>query len=273
VSGWQEVADGVYYRRYWPWDVNVGVVRGSDGLLVVDTRASHRQAAELRADLTRLDPGPVRFVVNTHWHFDHCFGNFLFPEAASYGHEAMPAWLLAGGEDARAEAVETEPERREEMEEVIVTPPRHLVASSVVLDLGDRAVELAHLGRGHTDNDLVVIAGAGGAGAVFAGDLVEESGPPAYGDDSCPLDWPATARALLERAEGGAVVPGHGHVVDAAFVADQARGLNEVAVVITELHAAGVPVEAALDGGSGRWPWPPEGLAQAVRRGYAQLVG
>jgi glyoxylase-like metal-dependent hydrolase (beta-lactamase superfamily II) len=267
VSGWEEVGDGVYYRRYSPWDVNVGVVRGGDGLLVVDTRASHRQAAELRTDLARLDPGPVRFVVNTHWHFDHCFGNYIFPEAAGYGHEALPGWLAARGEEARAEAMEAEPERREEMAEVVVTPPRHLVGSSAVLDLGDRVVELAHLGRGHTDHDLVVLA----PGVAFAGDLVEESGPLAYGDDSFPLDWPATVRALLDRTGGGVVVPGHGEAVDRTFAEDQAQALTEVAAIVSELHGAGVPVDAALAEGAGRWPWPPEALAQAVRRGYAQL--
>jgi glyoxylase-like metal-dependent hydrolase (beta-lactamase superfamily II) len=269
MSGWEEVGEGVYYRRYAPWDVNVGVVRGADGLVVVDTRASHRQAAELRADLARLDPAPVRFVVNTHWHFDHCFGNFLFPEADGFGHEALPGWLASRGEDARAKAIGAEPDRREEMDEVVITPPRHLVSSTVFLDLGDRAVELVHLGRGHTDHDLVVLV----ASVAFAGDLVEESGPPAYGDDCFPLDWPGTVQALLERLEDGtvAVVPGHGQAVDRAFAEHQAEALAEVAAILRELHAAGVPADAALT--EDRWPWPPEALAHAVHRGYARLDG
>jgi glyoxylase-like metal-dependent hydrolase (beta-lactamase superfamily II) len=262
---WVEVGDGVWYRRYQPWDVNVGVVRGAAGLLVVDTRGSHRQAAELRDDLARFDRRPVRFVVNTHWHFDHCFGNAGFPEAATYGHQALPGWLAARGEEARAEA--GEPDGVEELDEVVITPPTHLVSHSAVLDLGDRNVELAHLGRGHTDNDLVVLA----AGVAFAGDLVEESGPPAYGDDSFPLDWPATAGALLDRAGAGTIVPGHGLAVDRAFAAAQADALAEVAALIKELHGAGVPVDAALAEGAGRWPWPPEILGEAVRRGYAEL--
>jgi glyoxylase-like metal-dependent hydrolase (beta-lactamase superfamily II) len=268
-SGWVEVGEGVYYRRYAPWDVNVGVVRGAEGLVVVDTRASQRQATELRGDLARLDPGPVRFVVNTHWHFDHCFGNFCFPEAAGYGHEALPGWLASRGEDARAEAIGAEPDRREEMDEVVITPPRHLVSSRVVLDLGDRSVELVHLGRGHTDHDLVVLA----ASVVFAGDLVEESGPPAYGADCFPLDWPSTLRALLDRQGDGAVVPGHGQAVDRAFAEAQAGALAEVAAIVAELHAAGVPVDAALAEAAGRWPWPPEALTHAVHRGYARLDG
>jgi glyoxylase-like metal-dependent hydrolase (beta-lactamase superfamily II) len=269
VSDWVEVGDGAWYRRYQPWDVNVGVVRGAAGLLVVDTRGSHRQAAELRDDIATLDRRPVRFVVNTHWHFDHCFGNAGFPEAAAYGHRALPGWLAGRGEDARAEAASSEPDRREEMEEVVITAPRHLVSHFAALDLGDRIVEVVHLGRGHTDNDLVVLA----AGVAFAGDLVEESGPPAYGDDSFPLDWPGTAGALLDRAGAAAIVPGHGEAVDRAFAAAQAEGLSQVAALIGQLHGAGVPVEAALAEGAGRWPWPPDVLKQAVRRGYAHLDG
>ena len=84
------------------------------------------------------------------------------------------------------------------------------MAERVTLDLGDRAVELVDLGRGHTGNDLVVVVPA--AGVVFAGDLLEESAPPAFGDDCFPLEWPATAGAVV--AEGGAVyVPGHGDVM------------------------------------------------------------
>ena len=81
-----------------------------------------------------------------------------------------------------------------EFDRVELVAPDHLVADRHVLDLGDRGVELLHLGRGHTSNDLVVVAGDGEV--VFAGDLVEQSAPPAYGDDSYPLEWPATVSAL-----------------------------------------------------------------------------
>src|SRR5262245_66391564 len=75
-TDWTEVGDRCWVRRYAEWDVNVGVVAGSDGVLVVDTRGTRQQGAALRDHVRRLVPGlEVRWVVNTHQHFDHPFGN------------------------------------------------------------------------------------------------------------------------------------------------------------------------------------------------------
>jgi len=96
--GWDEIATGVFQRRYDPLDVSVCVVRGSDGLAVVDTRSSPQQADEIRKDLRELGRSPVRWVVNTHAHFDHCFGNQRFGPASVvhapiYGHVRLPVKL------------------------------------------------------------------------------------------------------------------------------------------------------------------------------------
>ena len=285
TAGWQEVGDGCFRRRYRAFDLNIGVVRGSDGLLVVDTRADLRQADELLDHLAAFGQ-PVRWVVNSHWHFDHLFGNQRFREAASgagrpvdaevaadlelWGHEALPPTLAqfeADGFRADLRAVYGD-EAGDEYDRVVLTPPDHLVAERHVLDLGDRGVELTHLGRGHTDNDLVV--SAPGAGVIYAGDLLEESAPPAYGDDSFPLDWPGTADALVARAPT-TFVPGHGDVMGLAAAADQATVIAAVAHVIRALHEAGVPLADALVEGRDRWPFPPAALREAVARAYAAL--
>ena len=160
-------------------------------------------------------------------------------------------------------------EAGDEYDRVVLTPPDHLVAEHHVLDLGDRGVELTHLGRGHTDNDLVV--SVPGAGVVYAGDLLEESAPPAYGDDCFPLDWPGTADALVARAPA-TFVPGHGDVMGLAAAAEQATAIAAVADVIRALHEAGVPAADALAEGRDRWPFPPAALRQAVARAYAALA-
>ena len=97
MNSWEEVADGVLRRRYEPHDVSVCVVRAAEGLLVVDTRASARQGDEILADLGMFGQ-PVRWVVNTHAHFDHTFGNQRFGPAAKapvpiYAHSRVPAHL------------------------------------------------------------------------------------------------------------------------------------------------------------------------------------
>jgi glyoxylase-like metal-dependent hydrolase (beta-lactamase superfamily II) len=245
VHGWVEVGDRVFCRRYEPWDVSVGVVVGADGVLVVDTRASRDEANELLDDLRVLDRRRPQWVVNTHWHFDHTFGNAQFVPAELWGHVSLPARLG----DA---------------------PPDHLVGDRATLDLGDRAVVLRHLGPGHTDGDVVVLVPD--AGVVFAGDLVEESGPPAYGDDSFPLVWPSTTARLVGVLRGDdRVVPGHGGVVDRRFVAEQQRNLAEVARAIRHAWVGEVPLEDALAEAGEDWPWPADALVQAVARGYAEL--
>lgn len=271
---WREVADGVFQGRYEPWDVNVCVVRGTEGLLVVDTRASHRQADELRADLRRL--GTPRWVVNTHAHFDHTFGNYRFGPASElnlpiYGHVRVPAHLDRYERPNLARWIADGEEPVDEWTEVIITEPTHFVDDRLLLDVGDRSVELLHLGRGHTDNDLVLHVAD--ADAWLVGDLVEQSGPPMYGSGCFPLEWGATVwRLTAQLGTSSAVVPGHGEVVDAGFVRRQAAELAAVADLVRELHAAGVPQHQALAAGSGRWPFPDAGLQEAVDAGYQQLT-
>jgi glyoxylase-like metal-dependent hydrolase (beta-lactamase superfamily II) len=275
VTAWEEVADGVFRRRYQPHDVSVCAVRGGGGLLIADTRSSHRQADEIRADLRELGTLPVRWVVNTHAHFDHTFGNARFGPASDlgapiYGHELVPAHLDAYERPMLAELIAAGEEPAGEWREVVITPPAVLVAGAMTLDLGGTVAELLYLGRGHTDNDLLVHLPA--SGVWLTGDLVEESGPPVYGPDSFPLDWPATmGRLQAALSEGDLLVPGHGAVVGPAFAAAQREQLTAVAALITELHAAGVPADRAVAQGGGRWPFPAGGLAEAVRNGYGQL--
>ena len=65
----------MWVARYPWWDVNVTVVAGDAGLLVLDTQASAALAREMVADLRRLSALPVLWAVNSHAHFDHTFGN------------------------------------------------------------------------------------------------------------------------------------------------------------------------------------------------------
>ena len=146
--------------------------------------------------------------------------------------------------------------------------PTHTFSSAVQLDLGDRAVELIHPGRGHTAGDLVVRVPD--ADVLLGGDLVEESDPPFIGDDSWPLEWPMTLDLVLGlMTDATVVVPGHGQVVDKEFVQDQRTELGVIAETIRDLASRGVPQSEAL--AAGEWPWEPELLESAVRLGYEHL--
>lgn len=217
---WLEIGPGVSVRRYRELELSVGLVLGAERALVIDTRGDDRQGAELFAAVRELTGLPL-VVAITHAHFDHCFGTDAFLPAPVHAHprcrsalrrtmdEQRATWVAhyrEQGDDATAEAL------------AATVPPLPTAPAPATLDLGGRCVELLHLGRGHTDHDLLVEVAD--AGIVFAGDLVEQSGPPMVGPDAVPAEWAATLDALLARAPR-LVVPGHGDPVDAAFVATQ----------------------------------------------------
>jgi glyoxylase-like metal-dependent hydrolase (beta-lactamase superfamily II) len=265
MSDWVEHGEGVYVRHYESLSLNVGAVDCGDGLLIVDTRCHQEQARELRADLRRLSPLPVRRVVNTHHHWDHTFGNAEFLPASIWGHDRCAARLRDEGDRTRDRLKLLYGDAAAPLfDEVVITPPDHTFADRAAIECGSRLLDLRHLGLGHTDNDIVLIVDGGEV--VFAGDLIEESAPPAY-DDAFPLEWPATAARLLDLI-GGAVVPGHGRVVDRGFVATQAAEISEIARLAAERHAAGMPAgDAARAGG----PFGPATLTVAFRRAWEHL--
>jgi glyoxylase-like metal-dependent hydrolase (beta-lactamase superfamily II) len=266
----KEIASGVYVFRQPVLDVNVGLVVGDEAALVVDTLSTDAQAAELVATVRRVTSLPLH-AVNTHHHFDHAFGNTVFAAQGIpiWGHEEAAALLRTRGaalkEQWCAEWAATEPFLVAEMASVTVYPPDHTVHRESTVDLGGRVVELRHYGRGHSAGDLVVLVGE----AIFAGDLVEQSGPPQF-EDAFPLDWPDTLAGLLPQlSETGPVVPGHGAVVDKAFVMEQHKQLTALDWLIREGEADGQPIERVAK----KSPFDFDTSLIAVRRGYDQLTG
>jgi glyoxylase-like metal-dependent hydrolase (beta-lactamase superfamily II) len=231
AAGWREVGDGVLVRRHAELDLNCGLVVGDGACLVIDTRSHLGEGRALAEAVRSVTPHPWT-VVNTHAHHDHCFGNACFRPAPIWGSRTCVAELEATGEMQRAAVVADLREAGDPAAELVATapidPPDRLVDDLAVLDVGGRAVTLRHLGRGHTGGDLVVVVDD----VLFAGDLVEESGPPAM-DDAFPLEWPDTVTALLGHVLGP-VVPGHGDVVDADYVAAQRDELVALARWLTE---------------------------------------
>jgi len=268
--GWTEVGDRCFARRYDPFDVTVGAVVGSDGLLVIDTRGCLGEGRELRADLAALSPLPVRWVVNTHWHYDHCFGNAAVagPGVPVYGHASVPVMLAQWGTEVRDMLAGRSLEYAAEMADLVIVPPTETFISGRFIDMGDRLIELVHPGRGHTGGDVVIRVPQ--ADVAFVGDLVKSSGPPAYSPGSFPLDWPATVETVSRLVDHStAVVPGHGPVVNQEYVLTQGRDMHEVARTISRLWGSGVPESDALT--QGEWPYPGTAVADAVARGYAAL--
>lgn len=265
---WREVGDRVFVRRYrtWndePFDQNVGVVAGAEGVAVVDTRGSHRLADELREDLRSLTRQPVVAVVNTHHHWDHTWGNARFAGSPIWGHVRCAERVASDSAARRRRLVEEEPALADELNEVIFTPPTQTFAHEATVDLGDRQLELRHLGRGHTDNDIVVRVED--ASVLFAGDLLENHAPPSFGD-AFPLAWADTAGRLVRLADG-AVVPGHGGVGDRSFAEQQAAEIGALAELARLVVAGAIGREEAVR----RSPFPAHTTERALQRAAIEL--
>jgi glyoxylase-like metal-dependent hydrolase (beta-lactamase superfamily II) len=237
---WREIGDRVFLRRNRTLDVNAGLILGDERCLVIDTRSSEREGRELFRAVRSITTLPF-VVALTHAHFDHCFGTSVFAEAQPdceiWAHERCQAELAASGVQQRMEIAgwlreSGEEVLADELDAVTVTlPNRTMNTADVSIDLGGRQVTLHHPGRGHTDNDMIVEVPD--ADVTFLGDLVEQGAPPSF-DHAYPLDWPATLTRLLDRA-GQVIVPGHGDIVDASFVARQRSEIAQVGELARKL--------------------------------------
>lgn len=305
------MAERCYVARYREWDVSIGVVLGSAGALVVDTRASAVQGQQLRDDVARLPGRPeVRWVVNTHEHFDHVLGNSVFESASILAHENAAAGMPAAVQRIKSQIAadrSLDPAHPEITVEVLddvlassVRAPDRSFSSALTIDLGDRYVELLYPGRAHTDGDLVLRVPD--VDVLFAGDLVEESADrdatPFFGADCWPLEWSATLDFVISLlGERSIVVPGHGTVVGRGFVEQQREDIAALTELVRSLAISGVPVDEALAAGAEAtrlaplaesvgtdpdmlaeaaepllgWPFPAHYLEQAVARAYEHL--
>lgn len=271
MTGFVEVGDRVHVLRHPVFDVNVTLVVGDEAAVLVDTLSSGAQAADLAQAVRKITDRPW-WLVNTHHHFDHCFGNAILagdPPCPIYAHEATAACLREEPDAVRRRAYDdvlpTHPALADELADTRILAPSQPVHRQTTLDLGGRSVELRHPGRGHTAGDLVVRVA--NADVLVAGDLVEESGPPSFGD-SYPLEWPHSLAELLQLVTPGTVVvPGHGAVVGPDFVRAQHDDLATLAWLIREGHCDDAPVERV----AGQAPFGPADALTAVRRGYREL--
>ena len=246
---WIELADGVFARRYAELDLTDGLVVGAERALVIDTRGDGRQGAEWATAVRERTALPIT-VVLTHAHFDHCFGTAAFGAVPVLAHGRCAGAIARTADAQRTEWVAHYRSRGDEAtaDALAAAIPVAPAPAPPALDLGGRVAVLRHLGRGHTDHDLLV--DVPDAGVVFAGDLVEQGAPPDLAEADLAA-WPATLTALLALGRP-IVVPGHGEPVDGAFVAEQRDRLQEVADLHRMVGDGSISVEEAEQ----RSPYP-----------------
>lgn len=227
---WERLAPGVHRCRLPFCDVTIGLVCGSGGTLLIDTGSTLEEAGSVASDVGAIAGRPVTHVVLTHKHFDHVLGSSVFAGAELYCAPEVARSLTSATSQLREDAVRHGADAGQVDRAIAaLRRPQQQVLRDALIDLGDRAVHVSHLGAGHTRSDLVVTVPAvrnGDPTVVFTGDLVEESADPAIDADSDVTAWPATLERLLQTGGPGAVyVPGHGRVVDAEFVRRQRHWL------------------------------------------------
>lgn len=225
ADGLAKITDGVYgYVDDGPgtpgnlYAANVGVIVGDDSVLVVDTLTSADEARLLIADIRKLTDKPIRFVVNTHYHLDHAFGNSAFADIgamivshaachdmlADHGAQVMDsptAWLLPSDFWSRTRLVIPSVTFRRELN----------------LNLGNLPVKLVHTGHpSHSPGCLMVLLPT--RRTIFAGDILFTDVHPFLGEADLPgwaknLDW-------LAAQDVDIIVPGHGPLSGKQDVAD-----------------------------------------------------
>jgi quinoprotein relay system zinc metallohydrolase 2 len=221
---------------------NASFVVGTDAVAVIDTLGSAVAGRELRSAIRAVTDKPIRYVINTHMHPDHVFGNAAFKEdnPAFVGH-----YKLARGLATRADrylAINKEMLGEEAFAGIEIVVPTFAVETSLKLDLGGRTLVLETQWTAHTDNDLTVTDTA--TDTLFLGDLLFSVHVPTL--DGSIRGWLALIDELGER-EAARVVPGHGPhaMVLPEALAPEQRYLSAIAADVRKLIKEGKTLEDA----------------------------
>jgi len=185
---------------------NSGVVIGDDAVLVVDTRISAKKAQQFIAEIKKITDKPIKYVVNTHYHLDHSWGNCEFVKlgAIVIGHENESQLT------SRYKEGISHPENYgltvEDISGTTISPPTITFKDALRVVLGGVTVKLSYLGHTHTDDSIVALVEPDAV--LFAGDILFTRYHPSLGEADVQ-QW-QKALAELENTSAKIIVPGHG---------------------------------------------------------------
>ncbi|SEM70304.1 Glyoxylase, beta-lactamase superfamily II [Syntrophus gentianae] len=186
---------------------NSGIIIGRDGIVVVDTLLSAKEARRFLRDIRSVSDKPIRYVVNTHYHLDHVFGNCEFAR--------LGAVIIAQENDRKA--MEKSAEKTlarigeyglsaEEMQGTTPAYPELTYGDRMTIDLGDQRIELIHARPSHTDGDTLVYLPD--KRILFTGDILFTGYHPFLGEGNIP-EW-AKELEEIKLLDVEKIIPGHG---------------------------------------------------------------
>lgn len=278
----EEIADGVYALTA-EGDPNVGAVVGRDGVLAFEARATPVMARRWIDQLRERTDKPFRYLVLSHYHAVRVLGAAAFDAPWIVAHEATAELVRERGQaDWDSEAARM-PRLFQGAETIPgLTHPNVTFREAMTIDLGDRAVELRHTGRGHTAGDLVVWLPDDRV--LFAGDLVEAEAA-LYTGDAYHTEWMGGTLDRVAALSARALVGGRGPVVHGEqAVADAIAQTRSFLVVLRDAVAGVVrrggtvkeafeAAYAALRPRYGAWPIFEHTMPFNVQRMWDELVG
>jgi quinoprotein relay system zinc metallohydrolase 2 len=225
---------------------NVGFVVGARCVAVIDTGGSAAVGAALRRAIRRVTGRPVCYVINTHAHPDHVFGNaaFLADRPQFVGHAKLPAAFARRGPNY-LNALQRDLGQAAAGSALV--PPTLTVETTARLELGGRTLLVRAWPTAHTDHDLTVFDEA--SGTLFLGDLVFEGHLPVVDGN---LRGMLAALETLRRLPVRHAIPGHGRAAQWPAVMDaQQRYLQRLLAEVKDAIAAGRTLAQTLESAGG----------------------
>lgn len=204
-----ELEAGVYARLH-EGLTNAGIIVGDNGVLVIDSLRVPSFARDLIKDVRHITSKPIQYLIDTHSHWDHSWGNEEFPEATIIGHENCYDEMVdvEANQRWRDKIIAANDPWSEEAHLVKITPPNLTFETSMRLFFGGREIILKYLGKAHTSGDIFIHLP--NERIVFTGDVAQDGGVPYLGD-SYPDEWPETDNRMVE-LHVERFVSGHGPV-------------------------------------------------------------
>ena len=227
---------------------NISFVVGSKGVAVIDTGGSLKVGQQLRQAIAKVTSLPVLYVINTHVHPDHTYGNAAF--LASQLNEVEPEFI---GHEKLATTMELRQEQYAKLNArllgadalgTILVKPSIAVKGSLTLDLGDRTLVLTAHPVAHTHTDLTVMDSQ--TQTLFSGDLLFIERTPVVEGDVKGL---ISELDKLKLSGAFQVVPGHGPVSQ-EVVLDMNKAQTYLQVLLNDIRASiknGLSMEATMN--------------------------